>query len=64
MMAIKYINLDKVAYKFSGKPNSATLIFNHSSTEYLELDFDRELSEPEKAFEYYELEGDSGGKSD
>ena len=35
-IGFKYINLDNVAYTFSCKPKTVTLIFNHSSTEYFE----------------------------
>ena len=40
----KYINLDNVAYTFSCKPKTLTLIFNHSSTEYFESEEAKQLA--------------------
>ncbi len=34
--SFKYLSLDHIAYQFACKENTVAIIFNHSSTEYLD----------------------------
>jgi hypothetical protein len=45
--SFKYINLDNVAYTFSCKQKTLTLIFNHSSTEYFESEEAKKIGKEE-----------------